>query len=181
MITYSSAPVQIILDLIYHPLGFLSSLAAWAAACVCSRGYVNESGGWICRRLASPVGYGVATAAVDPATSWDEPGCPPLAPGSCKPPGDCCTPLLTPGAGVGGAVAPYISAAAGVPHGGRNPYRSGPRRLAAAGPAPHSGPLAAPLPPWAMAVTLPTTVAHGGRRGARRLVARSARSFQTVI
>jgi hypothetical protein len=97
MITYNSAPVQTILDLIYHRLGFLSSLVARAAACVWSRGYVNGSGGWICRRLASPVACGVSTAAVDPATSWDEPGCPPLAPGSCEPLGDCCAPPLAPG------------------------------------------------------------------------------------
>jgi hypothetical protein len=75
----------------------LSSLAVRAAACVCSRGYVNGSGGWICRRLASLVGCGVATAVVDPATSWGEPGCPPLAPGSCEPPGDRCAPPLAPG------------------------------------------------------------------------------------
>jgi hypothetical protein len=55
------------------------------------------SRGWICRRLESPVTCGVSTAAVDPATSWDEPGCPPLAPGSCEPPGDCCAPPLAPG------------------------------------------------------------------------------------
>jgi hypothetical protein len=47
-------------------------------ACVCSRGYINGSGGRICRRLASPVACGVSTAAVDPTTSWDEPGCPSL-------------------------------------------------------------------------------------------------------
>jgi hypothetical protein len=75
----------------------LSSLAARAAACVCSRGYVNGSGGWICRRLASPINCGVATVAVDPATSWDEPGCPPLALGSCELHGDCCALPLAPG------------------------------------------------------------------------------------
>jgi hypothetical protein len=78
-------------------LGFLCSFRARAATCVWSRGYVNGSGGWICRCLASPVASGVSTATVDPATSWDEPGCPPLAPGSCEPPGDCCAPLLTSG------------------------------------------------------------------------------------
>jgi hypothetical protein len=78
-------------------LGFLCSFRARAAACVWSRGYVNGSGGWICRRLASPIDCGVSTAAVDPATSWGEPGCPPLAPGSCEPPGDCCGPPLAPG------------------------------------------------------------------------------------
>jgi hypothetical protein len=55
---------------------------------------VNESWGWICRRLASSVACGVSTAAVDPATSWDKPGCPPLVPDSYEPPGDCCAPLL---------------------------------------------------------------------------------------
>jgi hypothetical protein len=69
-------------------------LRARAAACAWSRGYVNGSGGWICRRLASPVACGVSTAAVVPATSWDKP---PLAPGSCEPPGDCCAPLLASG------------------------------------------------------------------------------------
>jgi hypothetical protein len=48
---------------------------------VYSRGYVNRSRGWICRRLASAVGCGVAIAAADPATSWDD---------SCNPPGDRC-------------------------------------------------------------------------------------------
>jgi hypothetical protein len=59
------------------------------------------------------VAYGVCTSVVDPATSWDEPGCPllahssceppgdwcapPLARGSCEPPGDCCAPPLAPG------------------------------------------------------------------------------------
>jgi hypothetical protein len=57
----------------------------------------QRSGGWICRRQASPVACGVSTAAVDPATSWDEPGCPPLAPGSCEPPVDCCGPPLASG------------------------------------------------------------------------------------
>jgi hypothetical protein len=33
---------------------------------------------------------GVSTVVVDPATSWDEPSYPPLAPGSCEPPGDRC-------------------------------------------------------------------------------------------
>jgi hypothetical protein len=72
----------------------LCSFRARAVACVWSQGYVNGSGGWICRRVASPVACGVSTAAVDPTTSWDETGCPPLAPGCCEPPGDCCAPPL---------------------------------------------------------------------------------------
>jgi hypothetical protein len=78
-------------------------MSARVAACVCSRGYVNESRGWICRRLASPVGCGVAIAAADPATLWDDPGslprdccAPPLTPGNCEPPGDDCGPPLAP-------------------------------------------------------------------------------------
>jgi hypothetical protein len=43
------------------------------------------------------------------------------------------------------------------------------------GPAPHSGPLAAPLPLWAMAVALQIAVVHGGRCGARRLVVKSVK------
>jgi hypothetical protein len=77
-------------------LVFLSSLSARAAACVCSREYVNGSRGWIGRRLPSPVDCGAAIAAADPATSWDDPGSPPLAPSSCEPPGDCCAPPLAP-------------------------------------------------------------------------------------
>jgi hypothetical protein len=62
--------------------------------CVCLRGYINGSRGWICWRLASAMACGVTIAAADPATSWDDPGnppgdgcAPPLAPGSCDPPG----------------------------------------------------------------------------------------------
>jgi hypothetical protein len=93
MITYNNAPVQRICDLIYNHLVFLRNLSARAAACVCSRGYVNGSRGWICPHLASPVGCGVAIAAADPATSWDDPASPPLVRR------DCCAPPLTPGSG----------------------------------------------------------------------------------
>jgi hypothetical protein len=78
-------------------MGFLCSFRARAAACVWSRGYINGLGGWICRRLASLVACGVSTAAVDPATLWDESGCPPLAPSSCEPPGELLCPTARAG------------------------------------------------------------------------------------
>jgi hypothetical protein len=78
-------------------------------------------------------------------------------------------------AGVGGSaatVAPYIGVAAAVPHRGSN-LPSWPTPSAALtavahggrlprGPTPRRGPLAPPLPPWAMAVSLRTVVTHGG-------------------
>jgi hypothetical protein len=53
---------------------FCCYMSARAAAYVWSRGYVNWSRGWICRRLASSTdGVAFAVAAVDPATGWDDP------------------------------------------------------------------------------------------------------------
>jgi hypothetical protein len=50
------------------------------------RGYINGPRGWICRRLASAAACGVAIAATNHATWWDDPG---------NPPGDSCVPPLT--------------------------------------------------------------------------------------
>jgi hypothetical protein len=91
----------------------LASSGSWAAwqlglrRASAREGYVNGSGGWICRRLASPVGCVVATASVDPATSWDDPGC--EAPGSYEPLGDYCVPPPTARAAARLQVVPHRS------------------------------------------------------------------------
>jgi hypothetical protein len=71
------------------------------------------------------------------------------------------------GGGTEAAVTPYIGATTAVGHGGR--FSRGRSQQSA------------PLPLWITAVGVATAVVHGGRRGARWLVAKSAKFSNNSI